>query len=112
MIQTDNANSRPTNDVLAALFFRLRVRRIELGERLRRNPKSVTEIAGEPGGQVIGTSLTRMAARHLFTLCRWGGVSEGTAAADVMEIDGGKCQVDGRRDEASHTSKKEAAARP
>ena len=26
MIQTDNANSRPTNDVLAALFFRLRAR--------------------------------------------------------------------------------------
>ena len=118
MIQTDNANSRPTNDVLAALFFRLRARWIESGDRLRRNPKSVAEIAGEPG-KAGNRHLTRMAARHLFTLCRWGGVA-GTAAADVMEIDGGKCQVDGQKGgqtndatrQSSHTSKKEAARTP
>ena len=65
MIQTENANGRPTNDVLAALFFRLRARRIELGDRLRRNPKSVAEIAGKPGRQVIGTSLGWRRATYL-----------------------------------------------
>ena len=52
MIQTDNANSRPTNDVLAALFSRLRAQWIELGDRLRRNPKRASQKSqGNPEGR-------------------------------------------------------------
>ena len=62
---------------------------------MRRNPKSVAEIAGEPGRQVIGTSLGWRRATYLPFA--GGAVWRGeTAAADVMEIDGGKCQVDGQ----------------
>ena len=93
MIQSDNANSRPTNDVLAALFFRLRARWIEFGDRLRRNPKSVAEIACEPGRQVIGTSLGWRRATYLPFA---GGADRGGRDGDRWrEMPGGRTKQAG-----------------
>ena len=82
---------------------------VESRDRLRGNPVGIVpKITGDP----VKAGNRHPGSWRATYLPFAGGADDRIAA--VMEIDGGKCQVDGRgrRDEASHTSKKEAAARP